>query len=58
MKAIGQKTLNDIYTAGPLAKAEMLKSLGLKGFMMMGNKMPVNLYIAADGMKRSSVTKK
>ena len=50
MESIGQETLVQIYTAGPQMKAELLKGLGLKGYMMMDSNSPINLFAAAEGM--------
>lgn len=36
--------------AGPEFQAKMLKGLGLKGFMVMDGKHPVNLFNTAMGM--------
>ena len=36
--------------AGPEFQAKLLKGLGLKGFMMMDGKHPINLYNTAQNM--------
>jgi major vault protein len=50
MDAIGKETLITIAMAGPETQAKMLSSLGLKGYMLMGSKNPINLFTAANGM--------
>jgi len=50
MKAIGQDTLVDIAKAGPETQSQMLNSLGLKGYMLMDSKNPINLFTTANGM--------
>jgi major vault protein len=50
MTALGKETLVTIAMAGPEQQAEMLKSLGLKGYMLMGSDNPVNLFTAANSM--------
>jgi major vault protein len=50
MEAIGQSTLVDIAKAGPETQGKMLESLGLKGYMIMDSKNPINLFTTANGM--------
>lgn len=50
MEAIGQETLVDIAKAGPEMQIQMLESLGLKGYMLMDSKNPINLFTTANGM--------
>lgn len=50
MEAIGKQTLIEIANAGPEMQAQMLQSLGMKGYMLMGSNNPVNLFTAANGM--------
>eukprot|EP00826_Nyctotherus_ovalis_P051828 TRINITY_DN649_c0_g2_i1.p1 TRINITY_DN649_c0_g2~~TRINITY_DN649_c0_g2_i1.p1 ORF type:complete len:821 (-),score=334.50 TRINITY_DN649_c0_g2_i1:148-2610(-) len=50
MDAIGQDTLVSIASAGPEMQGEMLKSLGLQGYMVMDSKNPINLFTTASGM--------
>jgi major vault protein len=54
MKSIGQETLVEISKAGPMMKAELLKGLGLKGYMLMDSESPINLYAAAEGLMAPS----
>ena len=54
MLAIGQNTLVEISKAGPMMKAELLKGLGLKGYMLMDSESPINLYAAAEGLMAPS----
>ncbi len=39
-----------IARAGPEVQAKLLKSLGLKGFMIMNGKNPINLFRTAEGL--------
>lgn len=48
--ALGPKTLSQIVSAGPEMQAKMLKSLGLKGYLMTDGKSPVNLFDTANGL--------
>lgn len=50
MDSIGKQTLVEISNAGPEMQAQMLQSLGLKGYVLMDSKNPVNLFTAATGM--------
>jgi len=50
IKAIGRETLVAISKAGPKMKADMLKGLGLKGFLVTDGKNPINLFNTANGM--------
>jgi len=48
--AIGKNTISTIARSGPETQAKLLQSLGLKGFMVMDGKNPVNLFKTANGM--------
>lgn len=48
--ALGPKTLSQIVNAGPEMQAKILKSLGLKGYLMTDGKSPVNLFDTANGL--------
>jgi major vault protein len=47
---LGAKTLSTIVNAGPDMQAKMLKSLGLKGYLMTDGKSPINLFDTANGL--------
>jgi major vault protein len=48
--AIGKDTIVAMARAGPEIQARLLKGLGLKGFMMMNSKNPINLFNTANGL--------
>jgi len=48
--AIGQNTLKEIALAGPEAQVELLKALGLSGFVMTDGNTPVNLFGFANNL--------
>lgn len=48
--AIGRETLVKMAQSGPETQAKLLKGLGLKGFMVMDGKNPINLMSQATGM--------
>ena len=50
INAIGQKTLVEMARAGPETQAKLLQGLGLKGFMIVDGKHPVNLFNTANGL--------
>ena len=50
VNAIGADTIVDIANAGPEMQAKLLEGLGLKGYLMMDSKNPINLFQAAEGM--------
>lgn len=50
MEAIGQDTIVEMARAGPEMQSQLLKGLGLKGFVVMDGKNPVNLFNTANGM--------
>ena len=50
MNAIGRNTVVSMAKAGPEFQSKMLKGLGLKGFMVMSGKNPINLFSTASGM--------
>ena len=50
IEAIGKETLVQMARAGPETQAKLLKGLGLKGFMVMDGKNPINLFQTANGM--------
>ncbi|CAG9326425.1 unnamed protein product [Blepharisma stoltei] len=47
--AIGKETIVAMAKAGPELQAKLLKGLGLKGFMLMNSKNPINLFSTANG---------
>ena len=47
---LGRDTLVSLARAGPDAQAEILQSLGLKGYMIMDSVNPVNLFNSASGI--------
>lgn len=49
VSAIGTETIVSMARAGPAAQARILKALGLKGFMVMNSKNPINLLGTAQG---------
>jgi len=48
--AIGQDTLVAMASAGPEFQAELLKGLGLSGYIMTDGNNPINLFNAASGL--------
>jgi major vault protein len=50
INCLGSKTLSQIVNAGPESQAKMLKSLGLKGYLMTDGKSPINLFDTANGL--------
>ena len=54
IEAIGQETIVSMAKAGPEFQAKLLKGLGLKGFMVMDGKNPINLFNTAMGMVNSA----
>lgn len=48
--ALGSETLVQMLKAGPEQQAEMLKALGLKGYLMTDGKNPINLFDTASGL--------
>ena len=54
MSTIGKDTIVSMAKAGPETQAKLLKGLGLKGFVIMDGKNPVNLFNTANGMLGNS----
>lgn len=50
MEAIDPKTIVEMAKAGPETQAQLLKGLGLQGYMIVDGKHTVNLMGAANGM--------
>lgn len=50
ISAIGQTTLVSMAKAGPETQARLLKGLGLKGYMIVDAKNPINLFNTAQSM--------
>jgi len=48
--AVGADTLREIAEAGPLMQQQLLKSLGLKSFMITDGNSPINLFNSAGGL--------
>lgn len=47
--SLGRETIKSMARAGPELQARLLKGLGLKGFVLMDGKNPINLFNAASG---------
>ena len=47
---LGRGTLVELSKAGPELQAEILNSLGLKGYMIMDSNNPINLFQSANGI--------
>ncbi len=50
IEALGKETLVEMAKAGPETQAKLLKGLGLKGYMIIDSKNPINLFNTAQGM--------
>ena len=50
IESIGKSTIISMAKAGPQFQAKLLQGLGLKGFMMMDGKHPINLYNTAQNL--------
>jgi major vault protein len=50
VETVGKETIVALARAGPEMQAKLLKGLGLKGFMVMDGKNPINLLHSAQGM--------
>jgi major vault protein len=50
IESLGKDTLIAMAKAGPEAQAKLLKGLGLKGYMIIDSKNPINLFNTAQGM--------
>lgn len=50
VKAIGQNTVVEMARAGPEMEANLLKGLGLQGFIMTDGNNPINLFNTASGL--------
>ena len=50
VEAIGQNTLIEMAKAGPESQAKLLQGLGLKGFMIVDGKNPINLMNTVNGL--------
>lgn len=50
INVLGAKTLEKMVNAGPEMQVKILKSLGLKGYLMTDGKSPVNLFDTANGL--------
>jgi major vault protein len=53
MDSIGRETVVSMARAGPEMQAKLLKGLGLKGYMVMSGKNPINLMGLAGGLMGS-----
>jgi len=49
INAIGTDTIIAMAKSGPECQAKLLNSLGLKGFLVMDGKNPINLFNTAHG---------
>ena len=54
IESIGKETIISMAKAGPEFQSRMLKGLGLKGFMLMNSKSPINLFKTANGFMPNS----
>jgi major vault protein len=54
ISSLGRDTIKAMARAGPELQARLLKGLGLKGFVLMDGKNPINLFNAANGFLGSS----
>ena len=54
VESIGKETIVSMAKAGPEFQSRMLKGLGLKGFMLMNSKSPINLFKTANGFMPNS----
>jgi len=50
VECLGRDTLVQLSKAGPELQAEILNSLGLKGYMIMDANNPINLFQSANGI--------
>ena len=50
VKAIGKETLVELARAGPETQAKILKSLGVKSFLITDGKNPINLFNTSNGL--------
>jgi len=50
IKTIGQQTIIAMSKAGPEHQVELLKGLGLQGFIMTDGNNPINLFNSASGL--------
>ena len=50
VECLGRDTLVALAKAGPELQAEILGSLGLKGYMIMDSQNPINLFSSANGI--------
>eukprot|EP00339_Tiarina_fusa_P017035 CAMPEP_0117034252 /NCGR_PEP_ID=MMETSP0472-20121206/24405_1 /TAXON_ID=693140 ORGANISM="Tiarina fusus, Strain LIS" /NCGR_SAMPLE_ID=MMETSP0472 /ASSEMBLY_ACC=CAM_ASM_000603 /LENGTH=57 /DNA_ID=CAMNT_0004743381 /DNA_START=2321 /DNA_END=2494 /DNA_ORIENTATION=+ len=50
INAVGKDTLVSMSQAGPEMQAELLKGLGLQGFIMTDGNNPINLFNTAGGL--------
>lgn len=50
IESLGKETLISMAKAGPAAQAKLLAGLGLKGYMIIDAKNPINLFNTAQGM--------
>lgn len=48
--ALGQETMVALANAGPEAQAELLKGLGLQGYIFTDGNNPINLFNGAQGL--------
>lgn len=48
--SLGRETIKSMAKAGPELQQKLLKGLGLKGFVLMDGKNPINLFNAANGL--------
>jgi len=51
--AVGSENLANLMRAGPDMQADLLKALGLKGYLMTDGKNPINLFDTANGLIQS-----
>jgi major vault protein len=57
IQAIGKETIIAMAKAGPETQAKLLKSLGIKSFLISDGKNPINLFNTAKGILKKSDSK-
>jgi len=53
VNSLGVQTIVDMARSGPKQKAEMLKNLGLEGYLVTDGTTPINLFGAAEGLLKT-----
>ena len=55
VNAIGKDTLVELSKVGPESQAKILKSLGVKSFLITDGKNPINLFNTSNGIMGNGV---